>query len=124
MFFRFIYYIYSHSPPSPFYFHRHYYFLLPSSSSSRNALGVLTTLSRREWAVVRDTIESYSTNNETSLDIVDGALFVLVIDNVAPNSISEAAANMLHGTYDLRSEEGSIEYQVSLMAYGNKKQRF
>jgi len=62
---------------------------------------------------VRDTIESYSTNNETSLDIVDGALFVLVIDNVASNSISEAAANMLHGTYDLRSEEGSIEYQVS-----------
>ena len=82
--------------------------------SSRNALGVLTTLSRREWAVARDSIVSHSTNNETSLDIVDGALFVLVIDHVAPNSISEAAANMLHGTYNLRSEEHSIEYQVSL----------
>ncbi len=89
-------------------------------SSSRNALGVLTTLSRREWAAARDAVVSHSADNATSLDILDGALFVLVIDNVAPNCISEAAANMLHGTYDLRGGEDSIEYQVSLATWHRK----
>lgn len=82
-------------------------------SSSRNALGVLTTLSRREWAIARESIVTHSTNNETMLEIIEGALFVLAIDDVAPNSISDAAANMLHGTYNHQSEDHSIEYQVS-----------
>lgn len=82
--------------------------------SSRNALGVLTTLPRREWAVARDDIVSHAKNNDTALDIVDGALFVLVIDDVAPKDIHEAAANMLHGTYNLRSKDNLIDYQVSL----------
>ena len=81
--------------------------------TSRNALGVLTTLPRREWAAARDTIQKHSTHNATALDIVDGALFVLCIDDVVPKDISEAAANMLHGTYNLRSEDNLIDYQVS-----------
>ncbi len=89
-----------------------------SELSSRNALGVLTTLSRREWAIARDSIVAHSTNNEALLEIIEGALFVLVIDDVAPKSISEAAANMLHGTYNLQSEDHSIEYQVN-MAHDN-----
>lgn len=80
--------------------------------SSKNAIGVLTTLSRREWAVARDSIVSHSTTNETALEIVDGALFVLVIDNVIPKSIHEAAANMLHGTYCLRSDANLVDYQA------------
>lgn len=82
--------------------------------SSRNALGVLTTLPRREWAVTRDTIISYSKDNDTALEIVDGALFVLVIDDVVPKDIHEAAANMLHGTYNLKNEDNLIDYQVSI----------
>lgn len=82
--------------------------------SSRNALGVLTTLPRREWAVARDTVISYSKDNDTALEIVDGALFVLVIDDVTPKDIHEAAANMLHGTYNLKSEDNLIDYQVSV----------
>ena len=82
--------------------------------SSRNALGVLTTLPRREWAVARDAVISYSKDNDTALEIVDGALFVLVIDDVTPKDIHEAAANMLHGTYNLKSEDNLIDYQVSV----------
>ena len=81
--------------------------------TSRNALGVLTTLPRREWAAARNTIQKYSAHNATALDIVDGAVFVLNIDDVVPKDISEAAANMLHGTYNLRSEDNLIDYQVS-----------
>lgn len=80
--------------------------------SSRTALGVLTTLPRREWAVARDRIVSHSTHNATALDIVDGALFILVIDDVAPKTLHEAAANMLHGTYNLRSKDNMIDHQV------------
>lgn len=80
--------------------------------SCRNALGVLTTLPRREWAVARDAIISVSKDNETALDIIDSALFILVIDDVIPKDIHEAAANMLHGTYNLKSEDNLIDYQV------------
>ena len=85
--------------------------------SSRNSLGVLTTLARGEWAVARDIIVSHSDSNATALDIVDCALFVLVIDDVAPKDIHEAAANMLHGTYNLRSKDNLIDYQVSLLVW-------
>lgn len=78
----------------------------------RNSLGVLTTLPRREWAAARDVMISYSTHNATALDVVDGALFVLVIDDVIPKTIHEAAANMLHGTYNLRSKDDLIDYQA------------
>mmetsp|Transcript_22356 Transcript_22356/g.54148 ORF Transcript_22356/g.54148 Transcript_22356/m.54148 type:complete len:750 (+) Transcript_22356:202-2451(+) len=80
--------------------------------SSRNALGVLTTLSRQEWANARQDIVSSSDHNKTALEIVDGALFILVIDDVIPKDIHEAAANMLHGTYDLRSQDNLIDYQA------------
>ena len=80
--------------------------------SSKNALGVLTTLPRREWATARDILVSHSTQNATALDIVDGALFVLNIDDCVPQDIHEAAANMLHGTYNLRSQDNLIDYQA------------
>jgi carnitine O-acetyltransferase len=89
--------------------------------SSRNAIGVLTTLPRREWAVARDAIISCSQDNGTALEIVDGALFVLVIDDVVPKDIHEAAANMLHGTYNLKSENNLIDYQVRIAISGKGK---
>lgn len=67
---------------------------------------------RREWATARKQIVSSSDHNETALDVVDGALFVLVLDNFEPKDIHEAAANMLHGTYNLRTEDNLIDYQV------------
>jgi carnitine O-acetyltransferase len=80
--------------------------------SSHTAMGVLTTLPRREWAKARNLIVSHSDHNRTALDVVDGALFVLVLDNFEPKDIHEAAANMLHGTYNLRTENNLIDYQV------------
>ena len=85
---------------------------LPPDVTSRNSLGVLTTLPRKEWAAARNLLVSTSQDNETALEVIDGALFVLVIDDVAPKDIHEAAANMLHGTYDLRSRDDLIDYQA------------
>jgi len=64
---------------------------------SRTALGVLTSLPRSKWAVLRRElceIEMYSFN----LQVIDSALFVLVLDQYKPKDIHYAAANMLHGT--------------------------
>ncbi|KAL7487825.1 hypothetical protein ACHAW6_013440 [Cyclotella cf. meneghiniana] len=80
--------------------------------SSHTAMGVLTTLPRREWATARKHIIACSDHNKTALDVVDGALFVLVLDNIEPKDIHEAAANMLHGTYNLRTEDNLIDYQA------------
>jgi carnitine O-acetyltransferase len=85
---------------------------LPPDITSRNSLGVLTTLPRKEWAAARNLLISTSQHNETALEVIDGALFVLVIDDVEPKDIHEAAANMLHGTYDLRSRDNLIDYQA------------
>eukprot|EP00984_Skeletonema_dohrnii_P022916 scaffold12038_cov111-Skeletonema_dohrnii-CCMP3373.AAC.1 len=85
---------------------------LPPDITSRNSLGVLTTLPRKEWAAARNVIVSTSKHNETAFEVIDGALFVLVIDDVKPKDIHEAAANMLHGTYDLRSRDDLIDYQA------------
>lgn len=80
--------------------------------SCRNSIGVLTTLPRREWAAARDVIVSHCDENAIAMEVIDLALFVLVIDDVAPRDIHEAAANMLHGTYDLKSTDDLIDYQV------------
>lgn len=46
--------------------------------------------------MARNLLVATSQHNQTALDVIDGALFVLVIDDVTPTDIHEAAANM-HG---------------------------
>jgi len=79
--------------------------------SVKNALGVLTTLPRKSWAVARDNLKASSSHNSAALEIIDSALFVLVLDDFVPNDIHEAAANMLHGSYKVDSEDGLQYFQ-------------
>jgi carnitine O-acetyltransferase len=76
--------------------------------SAKHALGVLTSLPRNEWAVARDEIASYSTQNAAALRTIDSALFVLVLDDYIPDDANETAANMLHGTYTLSDDDQQI----------------
>jgi carnitine O-acetyltransferase len=70
--------------------------------SSLSAVGVLTSLSRSEWAIVREEMIADSPiKNSESFTIVDSALFVLVLDDYVPPNKNAAAANMLHGSYEL-----------------------
>ncbi len=68
---------------------------------SVSALGVLTSLARNQWARARDEMIEGSTKNAESFRVVDSALFVLVLDDYIPNNKHDAAANMLHGSYEL-----------------------
>jgi len=78
-------------------------------TDSLSALGVLTSLGRNQWAKAREEIISFSpTKNAESFKIIDSALFVLVLDDYIPKNKHEAAANMLHGSYEL-SKRSSIE---------------
>jgi carnitine O-acetyltransferase len=68
---------------------------------SQQALGVLTSLSRNEWAMARDEL-LINPKNQDSLQIIDSALFVLVLDDYIPKDKHDAASNMLHGSYELK----------------------
>lgn len=87
-----------------------------ASSWPKNApVGVLTTLDRRSWSVARTELLAVpESDNESALQIVDSALFVLCLDDVAPEDINDSASNMLHGTYRLKrnSEDAASYYQA------------
>jgi carnitine O-acetyltransferase len=76
--------------------------------TSKHALGVLTSLPRNKWAVARDELASFSSQNADALRIIDSALFVLVLDEYMPTSANETAANMLHGTYKVNDADEQI----------------
>lgn len=78
-----------------------------------SALGVLTTLPRMQWARARENLASSSAHNKTTLEILDSALFCLVLDDYIPSTVHHAAANLLHGTTELKvNAELGVEYQV------------
>mmetsp|Transcript_21891 Transcript_21891/g.52085 ORF Transcript_21891/g.52085 Transcript_21891/m.52085 type:complete len:1010 (+) Transcript_21891:107-3136(+) len=68
---------------------------------SLSAVGVLTSLERNQWAKAREEIINYSTKNADAFRAIDAALFVLVLDDYLPKTKQDAAANMLHGHYEL-----------------------
>jgi len=74
----------------------------PAAIRAQQSIGVLTSLPRNEWAVAREELILHSHINEESLQIVDSALFVLVLDDYIPQNKHDAAANMLHGSYLLK----------------------
>lgn len=82
------------------------------SEAGLQALGVLTSLPRREWAKAREVMVKSSPKNAASLCIVDSALFILVLDEYTPSDVNEAASNMLHGTYKLKPDENGVDYQI------------
>jgi len=79
-----------------------------SQLSAKEALGVLTSLPRNEWARARRTMVAASSRSAESLNIVDSALFVLVLDEYVPETVHKAASNMLHGTYKVDEQDSQI----------------
>ncbi|KAG0169405.1 hypothetical protein DFQ28_003955 [Apophysomyces sp. BC1034] len=72
----------------------------PVSDIAKKAVGVLTTENRRNWARLREELQSNSVNRE-ALKVVDSALFVVCLDHVQPTTIDDLSTNMLCGTYKL-----------------------
>lgn len=70
----------------------------PINEIAKSSFGVLTTENRRVWAKIRNspTIVNNSNNNEI-LSIIDSALFVICLDDLVLNDLSELSQNMLCG---------------------------
>ncbi len=86
---------------------------ISSEESIQNALGVLTTLPRKDWAVAKQTLMLVSEKNRNALEIIDSALFILCLDDLIPNNIHEAASNMLHGTTKLVENKETKKFYQS-----------
>lgn len=69
---------------------------------ARNSIGVLSTENRRIWSSLRRALIS-NKNNESCLEVVDNALFVVCLDDTTPENLAELCANFLCGTYDLKN---------------------
>ncbi|KAG9042417.1 hypothetical protein FS837_010900 [Tulasnella sp. UAMH 9824] len=74
----------------------------PDLEVAKGALAVLSTESRKHWSHLRHQIAAESKDNESCLQIVDDALFVVCLDVTSPETPAEICANFLCGTYELR----------------------
>ncbi|THH19299.1 hypothetical protein EW146_g1840 [Bondarzewia mesenterica] len=73
---------------------------VPTSEVARNSIGVLTTENRKIWSSLRN-ILSRGRANASCLRVVDSALFVVCLDDTAPENLAELCDNFLCGTYKL-----------------------
>ncbi|KAI9480352.1 MAG: acyltransferase ChoActase/COT/CPT [Benjaminiella poitrasii] len=73
----------------------------PASLIAHNAMGVLTTENRLNWARLREELQTADETNREALRVIDTALFIVCLDHVEPADTNELSANMLCGTYRL-----------------------
>jgi carnitine O-acetyltransferase len=72
-------------------------------SVASTAIGILSTEQRKTWANLRSMLQR-DRSNAAALQIVDNALFIVCLDDAAPDNLAELCGNYLCGTYKL--EEG------------------
>ena len=53
------------------------------AEAAHQAIGVLTTENRKTWSKLRTVLKTTTTNNRSSLQLVDGALFIVCLDDWA-----------------------------------------
>ncbi|OBZ70572.1 putative mitochondrial carnitine O-acetyltransferase [Grifola frondosa] len=74
---------------------------LPVHEVARNSIGVLSTENRKVWSSLRKALSS-NKNNESCLEVIDNALFVVCLDDTSPENLAELCDNFLCGTYNLK----------------------
>lgn len=65
---------------------------------------MLSTENRKIWSSLRELL-SRDRNNKACLDIVDNALFIVCLDDAAPDGLADLCSNFLCGTYSLQAGE-------------------
>ncbi|RSH90094.1 hypothetical protein EHS25_001427 [Saitozyma podzolica] len=78
----------------------------PVQQVAQNALGILTTESRKIWSGLRNQLINSNKSNAKSLAVVESALFVVCLDDYEPEDLGEMCANFLCGGYRL---DGGIQ---------------
>jgi carnitine O-acetyltransferase len=80
-----------------------------NASAQDPPVGLLTTESRKRWAVHRQQLEALSENNRAITEIIDSACFIVCLDTAnTHHSLAQACGNMLHGTYQVREQDGKM----------------
>ena len=74
----------------------------PITEFAKSAIGSLTTENRKIWSGLRERLNA-DRQNAGCLEVVDGALFVVCLDDAAPADLAQLCDNFLCGTYDLRN---------------------
>lgn len=70
----------------------------PRNEIAKSSFGVLTTENRRIWAKIRSSSTIVDNpNNSEILSIIDSALFVICLDDLVLNDLSDLSKNMLCG---------------------------
>ncbi|KZV79022.1 acyltransferase ChoActase/COT/CPT [Exidia glandulosa HHB12029] len=72
----------------------------PAEQAAQHAVGVLTTENRKTWSHLRRTLHK-NRNNDACLKVVDQALFIVCLDDAAPENLADICSNFLCGSYDL-----------------------
>ena len=72
--------------------------------AARRAIGLLSTENRRIWSSFRNLLQK-DKNNASCLQIVDNALFIVCLDDAAPDNLADLCSNFLCGTYSLQNGE-------------------
>jgi amino acid adenylation domain-containing protein len=67
--------------------------ILTHTPSNEPPIGILTTLTRTKWTIVRSTLATASPENDRSLQLLDNALFVVCIDEKSYNNLEDIAIN-------------------------------
>ncbi|KAF8523590.1 acyltransferase ChoActase/COT/CPT [Gautieria morchelliformis] len=75
---------------------------IPVNEVARQAVGVLSTENRKVWSHHREVIQR-DRHNADCLRIVDTSLFVVCLDDAAPDNLAELSSTFLCGTYSLSS---------------------
>lgn len=73
----------------------------PVQDVAPNALGILTTESRKIWSGLRNALIQSNKNNASSLAVVESALFVVCLDDAEPENLADLCGNFLCGGYKL-----------------------
>ncbi|KAI5824313.1 acyltransferase ChoActase/COT/CPT [Schizophyllum commune Tattone D] len=117
------------------------------AEAAHQAIGVLTTENRKTWSKLRTVLKTTTTNNRSSLQLVDGALFIVCLDDWAEEEefaklypshscspqeknrkdgsslesrkLAEICANFLCGTYEL---DGGVQVGTCLNRWYDKLQ--
>jgi len=79
---------------------------LDAASAEEIAVGALGSGNRPTWGRMRRELLEESENNKATLKVIDEAIFVLCLDNVAPKNTTEAARNAMFGI-DLKDKDGA-----------------
>ncbi len=66
-----------------------------------HSICTLTTEDRPLWGEMRVKLLAASPDNKKAMSIIDSALFIVCLDEYAPSSAADMAANVLHGTYNV-----------------------